>query len=114
MSNIGILFALIALTLVVWFWADSLRARENAMRVSARACKEINAQLLDQTIALQRLRIGRDINGRAAWLRTYRFEYTLDGIQRLRGSVVMRGRAIETIAIQSQQGATQYEQRDHT
>jgi hypothetical protein len=110
MSNLGILFALITLTFLVWFWADSMRARERALRVCAKACKEINAQLLDQTVALQRIRIARDRNGRATWLRTYRFEYTLDGAQRLRGSVVMRGRAVETVAIQSLDGATQYEQ----
>ena len=110
MDNIGILFTLLTLTLLVWFWADSMRAREHALHACAKACKEINAQLLDQTVALQRIRIARDRNGRAAWLRTYRFEYTLDGAQRLRGSVLMRGRSIETVAIQSPDGATQFEQ----
>ncbi len=110
MDNIGILFALIALTFLVWFWADSMRARECALRACAQACKEINTQLLDQTVALQRIRIARDRNGRAAWLRTYRFEYSLDGAQRLRGSVIMRGRTVETVAIQSPDGATQFEQ----
>ena len=110
MENIGVLATLIALTFLVWFWADSMRARERALRVCAKACKEVNAQLLDQTVALQRIRIGRDRNGRAVWLRTYRFEYSLDGAQRLRGSVVMRGRDLETVAIQSPDGVTQFEQ----
>jgi hypothetical protein len=110
MENIAILFTLIVLTFLVWFWADSLRVRERALVACTKACKEVNAQLLDQSVALRRIRITRDRNGRAAWLRTYRFEYSLDGTQRLRGSITMRGRSVETIAIQSPDGGTQYEQ----
>jgi hypothetical protein len=87
-----------------------MRAREHALRACAKACKEINAQLLDQTVALQRIRIARDHGGRASWLRTYRFEYTHDGAQRLRGSVIIRGCIVETVAIQSSDGGTHFEQ----
>lgn len=110
MNNIGILLALAALALLVWFWADSMRAREQALRVCAAACRQINTQLLDETVALRRLSVTRDAAGRAAWRRTYRFEYTVDGTQRLRGSVIMRGHRVETLAIQSPDGATQFEQ----
>jgi hypothetical protein len=110
MSNLGILLALIALILIVWFWADSLRTREDALRVCARACRQINTQLLDETVALRRLSVARDADGHAVWRRTYRFEYTVDGSQRLRGSVIMRGRNVETLAVQSPDGATQFEQ----
>jgi Protein of unknown function (DUF3301) len=110
MTNIGLLLALAALVLLVWFWADSLRAREHALHACARACKQINTQLLDETVALRRLSVARNADGRAVWRRTYRFEYTVDGTQRLRGSVIMRGRAVETVAIQSPDGATQFEQ----
>ena len=110
MDNIGILVALISLGLLVWFWADSLRARELALRASALACQRINMQLLDETVALRRLSVARNAEGRAMWRRTYRFEYTLDGSQRLRGSVIIRGRSVESVAIQSPDGATQFEQ----
>jgi hypothetical protein len=110
MNNIGILLALLSLGLLVWFWADSLRAREHALRACALSCQRINMQLLDETVALRRLGVARNTDGRAVWRRTYRFEYTLDGTQRLRGSVIMRGRSVETVAIQSPDGATQFEQ----
>jgi len=110
MDNIGLLIALISLGLLVWFWADSLRAREYALRACALACRRINMQLLDETVALRRLGMARNADGRAVWRRTYRFEYTLDGTQRLRGSVIIRGRSVETLAIQSPDGATQFEQ----
>ena len=110
MNDLAMLLPIIILALLVWFWADSLRAREQALRACARACKEVNAQLLDETVALRRLSVARDPYGHAVWRRTYRFEYTLDGSLRLRGSVIMRGRAVETVAIQSPDGATQFVQ----
>ena len=39
-------------------------------------------QLLDQTVALQRLRIRRGDDGRLHWLRRYRFELSTNGSDR--------------------------------
>jgi hypothetical protein len=109
MNDLIMILPIIVLALLVWFWADSLRAREHALRACAMSCKEIKAQLLDQSVSLRRLGIVRNEFGRAVWLRTYRFEYTFDGAQRLNGSVIMRGRYVDTVAIQSPDGATQFE-----
>lgn len=109
MNDLLMLLPLISLALLVWFWADSLRAREHALHACARACKEINAQLLDETVALRRLGLARNEYGHAVWRRTYRFEYTFDGALRLHGSVILRGRRVETVAIRSQDGGTQFE-----
>jgi len=106
MENLGILLALISLTVLVWFWSDSLRVREYALRACAKACREVDGQLLDQTVALRRLRICRAPNGRAAWLRTYRFEYTPDGALRLRGSAVLRGRTLLSLTMETPEGGT--------
>jgi hypothetical protein len=110
MNDLLMLLPLVILALLVWFWADSLRAREFALKVCAVACKRINAQLLDETVALRRLGLARNEEGRAVLRRTFRFEYTLDGAQRLHGSVTLRGRSVETMAIQSPDGGTQFEQ----
>ena len=110
MSDFFSLLTLIILALLVWFWADTLRAREHALRVCAKVCEEIHAQLLDETVALRRLSIARDAEGRAIWRRTYRFEYTFDGSLRLQGSVVVRGSTVETVAVKSPDGITQFEQ----
>lgn len=110
MSDLGFILTLLALGLLAWFWADSLRAREHALRVCRKACAQIDAQLLDETVALRRLSIGRNTQGHAVWRRTYNFEYSLDGTERLCGSVVLRGGAVETVAIRSPEGGTQLEQ----
>src|SRR3569833_4677849 len=104
MSDLQLIFTLLAIGLLVWFWADSLRAREHALQVCRRACAKIDAQLLDETVALRRLSIARNHHGHTVWRRTYNFEYSLDGAPRLRGSVVLRGRAEETVAKQLHEG----------
>src|SRR3569832_893827 len=109
MSDLQLIFTLLAIGLHVWFWADSQRAREHALQGCRWACAKIDAQLLDETVALRRLSIARNHHGHTVWRRTYNFEYSLAGAQRLRGSVVLRGRAVETVAIQSPEGGTQFE-----
>lgn len=110
MSDLIAALLLIALILLIWFWADSLRAREQALRACAAACREIEAQLLDQTVALRRLGLARDADGRAVWRRSYRFDYTLDGVTRLHGRVTLRGREIEILSLQTADGAVHYHQ----
>lgn len=110
MSNLIASLALVILSLLIWFWADSLRARERALEVCARACREIGAQLLDQTVALRRLRVVRDADGHAVWQRSYRFDFTMDGLMRLQGTVDLRGRLVESLSLQSATGAIQFHQ----
>src|SRR3569832_1214377 len=110
MSDLQLIFTLLAIGLLVWIWADRQRAREHALQVCRRACAKIDAQLLDEPVALRRLSIARNHHGHTVWRRTYNFEYSLDGAQRLRGSEEQRRRAEETVAIQSPEGGTQFEQ----
>ena len=45
-------------------------------------CEQRGLQLLDQTVALDRLTVGRDPGGRVRLRRHYRFEFTRDGAAR--------------------------------
>jgi hypothetical protein len=80
---------LLALGLIIWFWRESLRVRESATRIGRQACKSYGVQFLDQTVALQRLRL-RWSNG-LHLLRTYQFDYSLEGEGRRTGYLVMQG-----------------------
>lgn len=98
------LLLLVLLGLVVWFWQDSLRAREKAVSNSRRYCNKYNYQLLDQTVALSSIRPGRDTNGRFSWFRQYRFEFSLDGYNRYNGSVNLIGYQVLSIQLDHPQG----------
>ncbi|MGD8910488.1 MAG: DUF3301 domain-containing protein [Chromatiales bacterium] len=81
---------LLLLSLVIWFWRDSLRVRESATRICRQACKSYGVQFLDQTVALQRLRL-RWIHSGPHLQRTYQFDYSLEGEGRRTGHLVMLG-----------------------
>lgn len=81
----------------LWFWRDSLGAREQACAASARACQQSNMQLLDDTVALERLWWRRDRDGRLKLERLYTFEFTDTGLRRQVGSVLLVGWRVEML-----------------
>jgi hypothetical protein len=91
------LVLLAAIAAVVWFWIDSLGAREAAIAAGQRACAQINVQFLDQSVAVRRLGVGRDPRGRLLLRRVFVFEFSSDGGDRRRGRVVTLGRRVEAV-----------------
>ena len=55
----------VALAAGAWFWFDSIGARETAIRLGRDLAERCNLQLLDETVACSKLRIGRNRLGRA-------------------------------------------------
>jgi len=92
-------FSLLALLLGVWLWQNSLQAREIAHRACRRACEHYGVQLLDDTVALEGLRLRRDDSGRVRVERRYVFEFTNTGASRQPGLVVVFGRRVEVLAL---------------
>lgn len=86
-ATLNLLLALMAL---IWFWRDSLRVREIATRISRKACESYGVQFLDQTVALQRMRL-RWVASGLKLRRTYQFDYSLEGEGRRTGYLVMLG-----------------------
>lgn len=80
-----------------WFWYDSMRARESALRVGHDVCARDGLQLLDDTVQCIKLRLTRNEEGRVQLQRTYRFEFSDTGLNRRDGSIVMRGINIESL-----------------
>ena len=83
------IMALGLMALGVWFWYESLRARETAVRLAKGLCQKRDVQLLDQTVSLSRLR--PVLGPPNQWRRWYVFEYTVDGARREQGWIALRG-----------------------
>lgn len=98
------LLLLFALGLAVWFWQDSLRAREQAVAKSRQYCNNYNYQFLDESVALCSLRPGRDARGSITWYRQYQFEFSLDGYNRYNGTANLIGHHIHSIHLDHPQG----------
>ena len=88
---------LIAAAGIAWFWLDSLHARELAISAGKRAAEQYGLQFLDDTVAGSRLWAARDNNGHMRLQRTYRFEVSDTGSERLSCSVTLLGDKVEKL-----------------
>lgn len=84
---------------LIWFWHASMTARENANGAAREACERLRLVMLDGTVSIARLWFKRDLGGRLRVERTYGFEYTDDGLRRLRGFVVTLGPRIVSVGL---------------
>ena len=85
----AVAIALIAVGALLW--ADSLRARERAVKAGRSACERYELQFLDETVSFARLRLARDDEGQLKIARTYTFEFSDTGNNRRHGAIVMLG-----------------------
>lgn len=85
---------------VGWFWYDSMRARERAVRLGRDTCQRQNLQFLDDTVALDSISVARGANGSPVLRRTYRFEFSDTGNNRLKGAVTLSGIRLELITLE--------------
>lgn len=91
-----ILFFLL-LAAVLWFVADSLKAREAAHAAARDACNKAGVQFLDDTVSQTKLRLTRDHAGRAVLERWFRFEFSASGDDRQPGMVRLRANRVQEI-----------------
>jgi hypothetical protein len=92
------LTALAAFALVIWFWLDSLRAREIATGIGKAACARYEVQFLDQTVALSRLGLRWGSQG-IRLRRVYRFDFSEEGVGRRTGYLVMLGMNLQELSM---------------
>ncbi|MEM7251750.1 MAG: DUF3301 domain-containing protein [Pseudomonadota bacterium] len=93
------LLGIIVIGAVGWFWQNSLRASEAACVACRRLCEAYGYQFLDDTIALNRIRLARSTRGHATFARLYGFEFSLNGADRYRGTVAMLGNQVQTVQL---------------
>jgi hypothetical protein len=96
------LLDILALLLIAgggWLWYDSLNAREKAIAAARSACAADDLLLLDETVAIARLGVGRNDDGAPRLRRVYGFEYSDTGNDRHPGSIVMLGSRVLVINV---------------
>lgn len=93
MSNLVLLLLAGA---VLMLWLDGARAREFATKLVQRYCGNRNMQFLDGTVALVRVGIRWTSSGLRI-RRMFRFDFSLEGVGRRSGYVLMLGTRLETI-----------------
>lgn len=92
--------ALLLLVGAALLWADSLRARERAVRAGRDACSRYSLQFLDDTVSFASMRLARDGEGRLRIARTYTFEFSDTGNNRRDGAIVMLGGEVQDLRLE--------------
>ena len=99
MDFTDLLFILL-LAALAGFWLDSLRALEIARNAGKRACNGAGVQFLDDTVTVTALTLRRDAVGHLAIRRTYRFEFSDTGDNRLEGTLILLGAWVESVEME--------------
>ncbi len=100
------LLIILFLAVLAWFWLNAIRAKEIAMQASAVACQQIQAQFLDQTASLKKMRLIRNSQGRLNIQRIYRFDFSRDRENRSKGFVEIRGHKVIQVYLDEEDGMT--------
>lgn len=88
------LWLIIGIGLLVGFWLDGARAREMATSLAGSLCQRHGVQFLDQTVELKRLGVRWGSNG-LRFRRMFAFDFSLEGMGRRRGYVILIGTQME-------------------
>jgi len=99
----GEAIALALLAAAALLWADSLRARERAVRAGRDACTRYGLQFLDETVSFARMRLARNNEGHVKVARTYTFEFSDTGNNRRDGAIVMLGGEVQDLQLEPYQ-----------
>lgn len=87
----SLILLMIAGAAVFAYWNAARAAAERAEKLGRDACKAADVLWLDQTVHAHGLRVRRGEDGKLGFERSFRFEYSYDGIDRHIGRLVLRG-----------------------
>lgn len=101
-------FQILVLVLIIILWFKILKAREYVIKRCRKICEDTKLQFLDQTVAVvsTRLRFGKNYIPEIH--RTYRFEYSENGMDRYPAYADLVNNRIINIRFMGHDGATIY------
>ncbi len=87
---------LVILIALAWFWLDSMSQRERAVSLGRDLAARFNLQLLDETVACNKIWLARNSRGKVHFLRTYEFEVSASRADRLACHLTLLGDQLGT------------------
>lgn len=85
--------------LCIWYWLKARELKDTALKYAVRHCNELDLSILDQTVALQKLALRRDLSGRLKVYREYSFDFSSTGEDRYKGVVKMMGPRLQSVKL---------------
>lgn len=85
---------MIAGAAVFAYWNAARAAAEHAKQLGRNACSAAQVIWLDESVHAAGIRLRRGEDGRLGFERSFRFEYSYDGVDRHVGRLVLRGQKL--------------------
>lgn len=95
------LFWLTLIVLLLLHWWQSLKIKEVALKAASRHCKELDLQLLDQSVYLRGIWLKRNDQGKIKIWRSYLFDFTATGDDRAKGRIALLGAQVTGITLEA-------------
>jgi hypothetical protein len=87
---------LISFVLLAWLWFDSISARDIAIEKGRDLTERVNLQLLDESIACVKIRLARNTKGHMQIQRTYEFDVSANGGDRMHCHLILLGKSLQS------------------
>ncbi|WP_049723948.1 DUF3301 domain-containing protein [Gilvimarinus polysaccharolyticus] len=99
MSDLTVVIWCFVITALCYYWWRALQSKAIALGSALRHCKEMDVQMLDQSVYLRRLWFKRNNRGALSLWRAFYFEFTSTGEDRYSGRVIMLGRRVDAVQL---------------
>jgi hypothetical protein len=94
-----LLLILAGVTAVYWWQSGLFKGR--ARELATAHCRQLDLQLLDQSMVIMTIWPARSGSGKIEFRRTYQFEFSSIGDRRYQGLLVMQGMRLKSIELET-------------
>ena len=95
------IFLTVLVICVAWYWLRARELKDHILKYAARHCDELSLKLLDESVVLKELKPQKTPQGRLSLKRRYMFEFTSTGEDRYQGEILVIGRHVEHIKLET-------------
>lgn len=100
MVDLADVFWLTLLLSVCYYAWHAHGMKEIALAATRKYCRQMDVELLDDTVVLRGFWLKRDDHGRLRMWRSFLFEFTSTGEERYSGRIVLLGNRVEDIQLE--------------
>lgn len=93
-------------------WSSALQSKHAATEMCRRLCDEAGLQMLDHSVSINKLGLGKDPRGRIRLQRVYTFEFSVQGVSRYQGQLALTGRRLTAVYLDHPDGNLIWTEKD--
>ncbi len=95
------IFLTVLVFCAAWYWMRARELKDQILKYAARHCDDLSLKLLDESVVLKELKLHKSAQGGLHIKRRYEFEFTSTGEDRYQGEIIVIGRHIEHISLET-------------